>query len=152
MAGGEIEEEGDFFPLSDIDVDSLQEPSSCSYYCDPCKTMFTTSGLKDAQSAKGYRHSSSLRELGERAKPGSYFPRCALCEAIIDDMDRNSWSIDNMSVVFFLALKNKEHRLDDPYSNLMPFDRLVGYLFDNESGSYFGKSLVKLVAIADDGK
>jgi hypothetical protein len=152
MASTGAEEEEDPFSLFDIDVDTLREPSSCLFYCDPCKTMFTTSGLKKAQSAKGYRHKNSLRELGETAKSGTYFPRCALCELIVNEMDSNNWAHDDLSVIFFLALNNKEHRLEDSESDLMSFDGIIGYLFDEEDGSYFPKALVKLVAIADDGK
>jgi len=147
-----MEEEGDSFYVFDIDIDSLQEPGGCFFYCDPCATMFTISGLMEAQSDKGYRHSNSLRELGERTRPRPSLPPCSLCEVIINEGDTDGWVYDERAVVFFLALNKKQHRLDYPESNLMPFDGLVGYLFDKEKGSYFDRAIVRFVAIADDSK
>ena len=145
------QDDDEAFPFFGMDFESLREPSACMFYCDSCRKMFTISALKQAQSAKGYKHSNSLRELGERAKSGPSGVACYLCEMIISEGDSDTWMLEKRSVVFFLALKRKEHRLDNVDSDLQIFDGIVGYLFDEGKQSISTSALVRFLVVADDG-
>jgi ankyrin repeat protein len=142
-------------PLLNMDVDLQFDSDGSLHYCDRCTTMMTTTGLKEAQSAKGYKHSNGISECEKRARGGPSIPGCSFCKMILDEMRYPRSSSGPLN--FFSKLNGTKVCRGEPDSDLAYFDSLsVGPLAGFSSGltlsfiAFTSDGIVNYFFIVDD--